>query len=477
MSETNRTDLSYIKEASPGVTPPTGNFRKIPYTAAPDFSFNPQTVQSEEIRADRQTDDLALVGIEAGGSIDFEFALNTYNELIAAAFYNDWNEVDSADVSKVTFAANRLTFASAADIPPTFKPGALIKINDHSLNEGVFLLGAITGANIACQGIRAGGSSGENFAIYGVGLETPRANIVENSVNRTLTISNAAVAEMLEAKTLNKGDWIGIQPLGFYRILTKTRSGAVTTLTYDRKIGATQASDWTAAVDAANGRIYFADTISNGAVKQSVSILQRFQSLVGKNQALFSGCFADTLNIAFETQAILSASLGFIAYNSRYLATSIPASRVKEAAEGKILNSSSNIAKLFLGGSEVAGPNYIQGGAFNLNNNSRRQNAVGQIGSVGVAAGACDITGSLSTYFGSTELAEAVVANEEKSFLSFFNDGEGRRFVIDMPRIKFSSGTVNVPARNEDLILPLEYQALREADLGYQAKFSSFRYA
>ena len=61
----------------------------IPYTAAPDFSFTPSTAQSEQIRSDRQIDDLALVSIEAGGSIDFEMQAYSFRKLIEGVLFND----------------------------------------------------------------------------------------------------------------------------------------------------------------------------------------------------------------------------------------------------------------------------------------------------------------------------------------------------------------------------------------------------
>ncbi len=474
MAESNRVDLSLIPEVTPGVTPPAGDWKKIPYTAAPDFSFNPQTTQSEEIRADRQTDDLALVGIEAGGSIDFELQPQNFDEILEAVLYNVFSKVDETD--DPTIGTNKLTFSAANKIPPTFKPGGLILIEGHTLHSGIEKLGAVTAAEIAISDFAAGGQKEDNFKISLVGLEVASSAVSEDVNAKELEVDNSQATAILSAKTINKGDWIGVQNLGFYRITKKAVQANITTLTYDKKIEATDATDWTGALSGGMNRIWFSDALQNGIAKKSFSILQRFQSLAGNNQAVFSGCFADRLSLAFETQAIITGSVNFLAYNSKFLSQLIPAARIKDRPQEDILNSSDDVGKIFLGDDEVKGPNFIQSGGLEINNNSRRQNAVGSVGSIGIAAGSCDVTGNLSTYFGNTDLAQAVLDNSEKSLLTSFKTAGGRRLMFDLPRIKFSAGSVGIPGRNEDLVLPLEFQALREKDLGYQIKLSSFRY-
>ena len=475
MSESNRVDLSYIPELSAGLTPGVGDYRKIPFTAAPDFSFNPQTAQSEEIRSDRQTDDLALVGIEAGGGIDFELQPETYDDLLEGVFYNDFSRVQETD--DPTPAAGKLSFSAVNKIPETLKQEALVLIVGHTEQAGLWKAGAVTATDVAFTGMTADGQKEDNYKVYVVGAEIVNAEFVETPADKKIEIDDQEATNILGAKTINKGDWIGVTQKGFYRITNKSSAGAKTTLLYDKKIAAPAASDWTGVTPAGKTRIFFSDNIHNGVQKKSFSILQRFQSLVGNNQAVFSGCFADRLSLSFETQAIVTGSLNFLAYTSKFLSVLVAAARVKEAPQNKILNSSSNIGKIFLGNDEVSGPNFIQSGSLEINNNSRRQNAVGSVGSIGVAGGTCDITGALSTYFGNTDLAQAVIENTEKSFLAQFSDGGGKRLFIDLPRIKFSAGSVGVPGRNEDLVLPLEYQALRHENLGYQAKFSAFKYA
>ena len=478
MSEANRADLSFIREVSAGSTPSSGVYKIIPYTAAPDFSFNPNTVISNTIRSDRMIDDLKLVGIEAGGSVEFEFAYGQFDDLLAGAFYNSWNEHDTADAEVKTIKANALEFNSAGDIPADFKPSALLLFEDSgSQDRKVFTAGSATGADVAVQGLKAA-SKGDNFKVSLVGVDIDDTEIAHDEGAKTITVDNSNNKALFNDLNIELGDYIKISGgsvsaiQGYYRIVSaEDGTGDEYVLTYDQFIPDTYVSQ-----TVASGRVYIyvSKSIKNGSLKQSYSILQRFQSQAAPNQAVFSGCVVNAFSLAFDTQAIITGSLGFLGLNSQFLSQNVEDERVKQAQAEGLLTSSDNVGKIFVGGSEVSDPNYIQSASFDLSNSARRQNAVGSVGSVGIAAGRSLITGSLSTYFGNSDLAKQVIANTESSLIMSFNDKGNRALVLDIPKIKFSAGSAGIEAVDTDIILPLEYQALRDTNFNYQAKLCAF---
>ena len=499
MSESNRVDISYLAETTSGTPPGTGNYKKIPFTAAPDFSNNPQTTQSQEIRSDRMTDDLPLVGIEVGGSIDIEFQMYTYQELMEGAFFDTTNKIQST--TDPDSGAAKLTFSAATKIPSTFLEDSLLYIRGNQLYEGLWLVGDRSSQGATDVPVtRADGKTGamatgqQDMEVFGVGVEGGSDDVVEAATPKTITLTGSPLAVVnakdADNKSLQPGDWIGVLAgsvspkkidSGFYRI-TNVGTGGV--LTYDSKIE--QSEGWTSPIAPGKTRIFFSDTLKNGVTKKSFTLLERFHTVKGPPvggglaahaQSQYSGCFTDMFNLSFESQAIVTGSFNFMGFSSKYLSTIIPDGRIIDEPQEKILNSSSNIGKVYLGEQEVTGPNYIESASFSLNNNSRRQNAVGSIGSIGIAGGTCDITGNLTTYFGNVALAQDVINNTEKSFKALFADGLGKRMLLDIPRIKFSSGSPGVPGKNEDIKVPLEYQALRHETLNYQAKICTFRYA
>src|SRR5690349_3159718 len=83
MSDSNRTNLAYVKETTYGVTPggpPT--LKNIRYTGE-GLSQENTTVTSQEIRSDRQVAGLFRTGIRVAGDVNFEFSYgNPLDELM-----------------------------------------------------------------------------------------------------------------------------------------------------------------------------------------------------------------------------------------------------------------------------------------------------------------------------------------------------------------------------------------------------------
>ena len=476
MSEANRTFLAYIPETTPGTTPSAGDFKKIPFTAAPDFSFNPNTVQSTEIRSDRQKDDLSLVGIEAGGSVDIELAISRYDDLLEAALFDSWNKLQSSASEVARIDAGKLTYTNASDIPDTFKKSGILLLENAGQSIDTFPITAVAGKDVSLTGLVTNPNKAANFKATLVGLSALNANW--NFTANKIEIDNADAKAILENVDIKAGDWVAVSSgtfseRAYFRITKKEIENNKTTLAFDSFINLSEA-ELSRPISATHKELYFSNSLKNGTTSKSFSILQSFLSLNPVVQAVFSGCKVGSLALSFETQAIITGSFGFLGLNSKYLPALIPDSRIKDSEVAAILNSSNNVGKIYVGGAEVDGPNFVQSGSLNIENNIRRQNAVGSLGSVGLPAGTNVITGALTTYFGNKDLAEAVINNSESSYVLQLTDKHKKKLIIDVPRLKFSTGSPGIPGENTDIIVPLEYQAIRHRTLGYQLKLCSF---
>ncbi len=81
MSSSNRVRLAVIAETTYGITPGTGNFNELRMTGE-DFSGTPQTVESSEIRSDRQTSGQVNTGLEVAGGFNFELSADAGIQLL-----------------------------------------------------------------------------------------------------------------------------------------------------------------------------------------------------------------------------------------------------------------------------------------------------------------------------------------------------------------------------------------------------------
>lgn len=116
LADTSRAQLRYIDEgASFAVIPNTGNAIDLRMTGE-SLDHQIQKETSKEIRADRQTSDLIVVGAGASGGVNFELSYAEYDAFLAAALMGSWSVYGTKGVGATftaTFTATTIT-ASAA---------------------------------------------------------------------------------------------------------------------------------------------------------------------------------------------------------------------------------------------------------------------------------------------------------------------------------------------------------------------------
>jgi len=170
MSDTNRVGLRAVKETTFGTTPANPKFFEIPTTGQPSLGFAPSTVVSNLLRDDRQVSDLILVGGEAGGEANSEFAFGVHDDLIEAAFYSTWQERyvkqngrGSTEITAVAAATDDYTVTNGVttgsitvDFDATANTitratGSFVT-NGFEVGDFVIVSGAVDGSNNAVLG-------------------------------------------------------------------------------------------------------------------------------------------------------------------------------------------------------------------------------------------------------------------------------------------------------------------------------------
>lgn len=88
MSESNRMAFRYLKEVTWGTTPASA--LKTLRITGESLSTQSQTVESAEIRSDRQLRDLIRTGISGSGDVNFELSYGTLDEFLEAVLCDAW---------------------------------------------------------------------------------------------------------------------------------------------------------------------------------------------------------------------------------------------------------------------------------------------------------------------------------------------------------------------------------------------------
>lgn len=90
MSSSNLVRIAFIAESVYGVTPGAGNFKTARFISE-GLSGTPETVESQQIRTDRQSSGQIVTGMTVGGSLGFELAREAaLDEFIESAMLSTW---------------------------------------------------------------------------------------------------------------------------------------------------------------------------------------------------------------------------------------------------------------------------------------------------------------------------------------------------------------------------------------------------
>lgn len=476
MSDVNRVQLGLVEEVTLGSIVATPAIQALRITNAPSLAFEPNTVVSEEIRSDRQISDLILVGAEAGGEAGFELSFESLDTIMGGAMQSNFTRLpfrEGGNAGNVTsVAAGVLTVVDTSGSGGgTFAPGMVVLFEGfaQTANNGVFVLEALSNATtLNVTGLVLEATPPATARVIQCGFQGAVAD-VSAAAGATDTLDSAASA--FAGMGIAAGMYVKIDS-------TTAANGFATTANNDWVKVESVANDsivlsevptgWT--TDAGAGQtitLYYGDTLVNGSTLRTFSLEEQFTDHSPITYQYFFGQGINTLSLALASQSIVTATAGFFGTTALFTTTRESGATDIAAPTNTVLNTSSNVARIARGGVPISGANFVLEASVDINNNLRRLPAVGFLGAIDIGSGEFSVTGNLSTYFDDASIAQDVIDNTETSFNMIFQDDVDHALVIDLPRIKFSSGSPEVPGKNQDVTIPLEYQAIRDPSLGY----------
>ena len=167
-----------------------------------------------------------------------------------------------------------------------------------------------------------------------------------------------------------------------------------------------------------------------------------------------------------------------MAMSASTLATSrLSGATTVAASEKEIMNTSTDVGSIRENGTELDGANFALGAQVAVNNNFRGREGVGSQPFIDIKAGRAVITGSIETYLDDESIINRLQNDTASSFdTRLVSPALTEAYVIDMPKMKFSSGGEEVEGIDSDITPDLEFQALRDETYEFTVQFQRFRY-
>lgn len=466
MSDSNRVSLGVVLEVTPGTTPPTPEWEALRITGAPSLGFIPTTVQTDEIRADRNITDLILTDAEAGGEISMELSHGAQDTFLEAVMFNTWTERNNRKNGDVTsISSNVITVVSgdAWAVDDLVYLEGFGDANDEVVFEAIATSDATT--ITAASGLTDNGSAPVTARIWNVGVKGATGDIDSTVSPDTLT------STILDFTTLGLlvGDWMKIGgtnvtnqlPTAVNNDWCRISGIAAAVLTFDI-VPAGWSADASTTEDV---YLFFGDRIRNGITKLSYSLEEVFNDHVSPTFQYFTGIHVDSMTITLPSAGIITASINTQGFSSSATTTRFAGSTDKVAQQNTIYNTSSNIGRI---GRGTDGPfttinGCVQDAAITIGNNLRRLKCIGTLGAIGMGAGQFVVTGNTNAFFEDLGYLNDVINNTERSLDIRMTDALNKVLLFDSPRLKYTDGSPGVAGPNQDVLIPLGFQSILES--------------
>lgn len=287
----SRTQLRYKPESTFGTTPGSGNHYNLRITNE-SLAYDIRTATSNEIRADRQTSDLVLVGAGMQGDVSFELSYGEFDWFLQAALQGTWSTFGTNGVETIsaTFGTDTLTAGSGTPFSGLVA-GQWIYISDAATeaNNGWFKIVEVTSSTVL------------TFASSTFTAEGPTADVLVS----TSRLSNGTTQRSATLE-VNHGD---ITQFFAYRGATLSRlslniqtgqfvTGTMSFMGKDGLVQGTTTLPGTATVSLTN-------TVQN-AVSNLVNLLE--------GGAALSGTFIRSLTLNIDNQLRGQEAIGTLGY-------------------------------------------------------------------------------------------------------------------------------------------------------------------
>jgi hypothetical protein len=301
------------------------------------------------------------------------------------------------------------------------------------------------------------------FADYDDLLETAMAAAWQTATKTGAGSSNdidfAAAGGGVQVITGQAADWSSFVVGAWVRVKSasnsenngvfKVTATDSTTLTVANTAGVSETSS-TATVNQ--------NMLRNGTTKKSLFIEKQFQDLTDVNLS-FTGMRVDTWSLSIDAEAIISGGFTFLGEGAA--AGASLAGSVTNASANQLMNASNNVGTLTEGGAALTTP--LRTVTVQINNNLRGLPAVANSQNIGVNYGRAEVTGTITAYFQDLTLYNKFINQTGTSLVVPVTDPGGNTIVVSILNMKMSEGNPAAGGINQDIVLPLTFNGLRDS--------------
>lgn len=207
------------------------------------------------------------------------------------------------------------------------------------------------------------------------------------------------------------------------------------------------------------------DDIVNGKTKTFFAFEKRLEAESGNQYMRFQDCQISTLSIDVQSNALVGMTMGVIGLNSSNDTAEIAGATYAAFDVDDQMDANSAVLEFKTSG-DVAIDVTANSFTLSLDNQMRGQQAVGSLYNAGNASGRFKATISTNVYFRNQDLYNKFIANEGIKLFVTLNDSAGNYYKFSMENVKVTGYDASAAGADQDIILPIEFQAYPAASAG-----------
>lgn len=217
-----------------------------------------------------------------------------------------------------------------------------------------------------------------------------------------------------------------------------------------------------------------ADELENGTTRRFFTVRKHFQDMSPVQYHLYRGTAVEGFNFTMELGAIVNGAFNLVSFGIDPLTGIMTAPYDGEsttAAPTTVpLNAVTNFQDFTIDGVPYSG--CVSRMTLSLINNIRAIQCIGSLTARDMRLGRIEITGEMEFYFNDSTVYDKFVKGTELDVQFALEDATGNRMTFDMPRVKFETGEVVASGENTDVMITASYRALYNAADGYVMKIT-----
>lgn len=216
-----------------------------------------------------------------------------------------------------------------------------------------------------------------------------------------------------------------------------------------------------ATVSAAVANVSLATSrLTNGTTQESFTI-ERQATDIGEYWA-YTGMTLSSMEVNIASGSRSTMSFSFMGKSAeRDTNTQLPGAAVDSNGYDIHSGSTGPVCLIWVDGAPLAGT-FVQSLTLSYDNALRSQEAICNLGAIGIGSGTINCTGSMEVYFADGALFNKFVANDNIEFTFSTMDDDGNGYIFTLPKANISAVTTSAGAKDQDMMLSLEFAALRD---------------